>query len=122
MAQSFVGTLQNLDRASHLHPFTEPCASRAGTHIILKGEGCYFVDESGRRILDGLAGLWCVNVGYSSKAIVQAVTHQLEQTALLPLVFQFNDRTPDSVGEVPRREGARPGQSYDFFEFRFRGQ
>jgi putrescine---pyruvate transaminase len=88
MAQSFIGTLQNLDRASHLHPFTDHRALHEhGTHIILKGEGCYFVDESGRKILDGLAGLWCVNVGYSSKAVVQAVTRQLEQLPYYPSFF-----------------------------------
>src|SRR5437762_6024780 len=65
--------LQDADRAFHLHPFTNHAEMHAqGTHVIESAEGCYLTDATGRRLLDGLAGLWCVNVGYSRVEILQA--------------------------------------------------
>ena len=60
-----------------------------GTHIVLEGEGCSFRDESGRRILDGLAGLWCVNVGYGCEAIAEAISEQIARNTILSIVIQF---------------------------------
>ena len=36
-----------------------------GMHIIERGDGCYVWDDQGNRYLDGLAGLWCVSLGFS---------------------------------------------------------
>src|SRR3981189_267003 len=80
--------LQEQDRNFLIHPFTDHAELHAcGTHIVVEGEGCYLRDETGRKILDGLAGLWCLNVGYSSKAIVQAVNEQLERLPFYPSFF-----------------------------------
>jgi putrescine---pyruvate transaminase len=100
MAQSFVLDLQEQDRNFQLHPFTDHADLHAsGTHIVLEGHGCHFVDESGRRILDGLAGLWCVNLGYSSKAIVRAVTQQLERLPYYPSFFNSTTEPPIRVAK-----------------------
>src|SRR5688572_2425429 len=65
MERAELDSLRSIDRAHHLHPFTDHADMyREGTHVVVAGEGCYVVDETGRRFLDGLAGLWCVNVGY----------------------------------------------------------
>ncbi|MFW6346955.1 MAG: aspartate aminotransferase family protein, partial [Halomonas sp.] len=56
---------QRLDRAHHLHPFTDfKALGEEGSRIIERGEGVYIIDSEGHRILDGMAGLWCVNLGY----------------------------------------------------------
>ena len=48
---------QALDRAHHLHPFTDHAAlHRKGTRVITRAEGVYLYDSDGRRILDGMAG------------------------------------------------------------------
>ena len=100
MAQLFALDLQEQDRNFQLHPFTNHADLHAsGTHIVLEGHGCHFVDESGRRILDGLAGLWCVNLGYSSKAIVQAVTQQLERLPYYPSFFNSTTEPPIRVAK-----------------------
>ena len=53
--------LRQMDRAHHLHPFTDHAAMHpTGTHVITSGEGVYLYGEEGK-LLDGLAGLWCVN-------------------------------------------------------------
>jgi adenosylmethionine-8-amino-7-oxononanoate aminotransferase len=48
---------------------------------IVRADGCWVYDSEGRRYLDAMAGLWCVNVGYGRREIVDAVA---EQMALLP--------------------------------------
>jgi putrescine aminotransferase len=77
-----------MDRAHHLHPFTNHSEMHAqGTHIIESAEGCWVIDDHGRRLLDGLAGLWCVNVGYNRKPIIDAVHTQMEQLCYYPSFF-----------------------------------
>jgi adenosylmethionine-8-amino-7-oxononanoate aminotransferase len=52
---------------------------------ILRAEGCWVEDSAGRRYLDGMAGLWCVNVGYGRREIVDAVTEQMARLPYYPL-------------------------------------
>ena len=47
--------------------------------IIVSGEGCYVYDADGRRYLDGLAGLYCVNVGHGRSELAQAAANQLRE-------------------------------------------
>jgi putrescine aminotransferase len=80
--------LRRLDQAHHLHPFTDHRAMhRAGTHVIRSAHGSTVVDEDGRELLDGLAGLWCVNVGYGREEIVRAVEEQMRAVAFYPSFF-----------------------------------
>ncbi len=100
MASSTVTDLQERDRRFHIHPFTNHSEMHAsGTHVIREGTGVYFVDETGGRILDGLAGLWCVNVGYNCAAIVRAVTEQMEQLPYYPSFFNSTTEPPIHVAE-----------------------
>jgi adenosylmethionine-8-amino-7-oxononanoate aminotransferase len=52
---------------------------------IASAEGCDVIDADGRRYLDGMAGLFCVNVGYGRREIVEAVTAQMTELAYYPL-------------------------------------
>ena len=52
---------------------------------IVRGEGCWVWDSSGRRYLDAMAGLWCVNIGYGRQAIAEAVAEQMRQLPYYPL-------------------------------------
>jgi putrescine aminotransferase len=81
-------TLRRLDAAHHLHPFTDHVAMhKAGTHVIRSAKGSTLVDETGREILDGLAGLWCVNIGYGRDEIREAVNAQMREVAFYPSFF-----------------------------------
>lgn len=83
-----LATLRRLDAAHHLHPFTDHVAMhKAGTHVIRSAKGSTLVDETGREILDGLAGLWCVNVGYGRDEIREAVNAQMREVAFYPSFF-----------------------------------
>ena len=80
--------LQQLDQRFHLHPFTNhDDMHAAGTHVIVSGSGVFVQDAEGRRLLDGLAGLWCVNVGYGRTEIIDAVAAQMRQVAFYPSFF-----------------------------------
>ncbi|MFI9004509.1 aminotransferase [Streptomyces sp. NPDC053541] len=61
-------------------------------HVITRGEGVRVWDAEGRSYLDGVAGLWCVTLGYSEPRLVRAAT---EQMAKLPFYGSFNHRTND---------------------------
>jgi len=85
--------LQRLDRLHHIHPFTNhEQLHTEGTHLIDSGAGCWVTDGSGRKLLDGLAGLWCVNVGYGRAEIADAVR---EQMIKLPYYCSFLNSTTE---------------------------
>src|SRR5437762_3103335 len=81
-------SLQALDAQHHLHPFTNHDEMHAaGTHILTDGQGVWLRDQNGHRLLDGLAGLWCVNVGYGRRELIDAVTRQMERLCYYPSFF-----------------------------------
>lgn len=53
--------------------------------IITRGEGAYVYDENGRKILDGLAGLFTVQVGHGRKELAAAAAKQMEELDYFPL-------------------------------------
>ena len=64
---------RQLDAAHHWHPFSDTKALNAeGSRVITRAEGCHIWDSEGYRILDGMAGLWCVNIGYGRKELAEA--------------------------------------------------
>lgn len=70
---------QKLDGLHHLHPFTDSGALAAeGARIIERAEGAYLYDTNGNRILDGMAGLWCVNLGYGRRELADAAYAQMQ--------------------------------------------
>ena len=80
---------QSLDRRHYLHPFTDYKALHAkGARVIVKAEGCYLYDSEGQRILDGMAGLWCVNVGYGRRELAEAAYRQLLELPYYNSFFQ----------------------------------
>ncbi len=107
--------LRALDRSHHLHPFTHHRdMHEPGTHIITKGEGCFLLDQDGRRLLDGLAGLWCVNVGYNCVAIVEAVHKQMESLPFYPSFFNSTTEAPIRVAEFLARRAPERTQHVIF--------
>jgi putrescine aminotransferase len=73
-------TLKALDRAHHLHPFTDFAGYAAeGGRIFSRAEGVFIYDSEGHGMLDGMSGLWCCNLGYSQDSIKQAVFDQMQQ-------------------------------------------
>jgi len=63
-----------------LHPFTHfDSFKTAGSTVMVKSEGAYVWDSNGNRYLDGIGGLWCVNVGHGRSEIAEAIAAQARQ-------------------------------------------
>lgn len=77
--------LEERDRRSLLHPFTRVRDYAAGQgadpFVAMQGHGVYVSDQSGKESIDGFSGLYCVNVGYGEKRIIDAIDFQLRQLA-----------------------------------------
>ena len=70
--------LQREDSAHYMHPFTDHKALAAmGSRVIVHGEGIYIWDSEGKKILDAMSGLWCVNVGYGRRELAEAAYRQM---------------------------------------------
>ncbi len=78
---------QKIDSAHHLHPFTDfKELINTGTRVIISGKGNYVIDSDNNNILDMMAGLWCVNIGYGRKELAEVA---YEQMKLLPYYNSF---------------------------------
>ena len=72
--------LQALDAAHHMHPFTTNDELTAqGARIITRANGVYLHDSEGNEILDGMAGLWCVNIGYGREELAEVAARQMKE-------------------------------------------
>ena len=70
---NLTGEWRALDAAHHIHPFTDTVAlNREGVRVITHADGVYLWDSEGNRIIDGMAGLWCVQVGYGNRELAEA--------------------------------------------------
>ena len=76
------------DLDAYFMPFTSSRAFKARPKLIAAAEGMYYASTDGRKILDGIAGLWCCNAGHGRKPIVQAIQAQAAELDFSP-PFQF---------------------------------
>jgi putrescine aminotransferase len=85
--------LRQMDRAHHLHPFTDlQDYSEHGGRIMSRAEHVYIYDSDGHRMLDGMSGLWCCNLGYSQKSIIDAVYAQMQELPYYNNFFQCSNQ------------------------------
>lgn len=88
-------TAARADRDSLFHPFTSVADHlRDGPLVIVEGNGVRLKDIEGREYLDGMAGLWCVNLGYGRREITDAIA---AQSAKLSFFHAFNSMSTDVV-------------------------
>ncbi len=103
---------RRLDAAHYLHPFSDDGAQAGKTRIITRAEGVYLYDSDGNKLLDGMSGLWCVNVGYGRREINDAASAQMAQLpyynsffqcatpSAITLAAELSDITPPGFGRV----------------------
>ena len=83
-------TLVALDRAHLVHPVASwRQHERRGPLVLASARGAWLTDDRGHELLDGFAGLWCVNVGYGQESIVRAATEQLRTLPYATGYFGF---------------------------------
>jgi putrescine aminotransferase len=89
---------QALDAAHHLHPFSDAHSlNQLGSRVVVRGEGVRIWDSEGQCIIDGMAGLWCVNLGYGRKELAEAAYQQMLE---LPFYNTFFKTTHPPVIEL----------------------
>jgi len=87
-------SLEELDRQSFFHPYTALADHQEkGVRVISEGDGVWVSDPEGKRYLDAVAGLWCVNIGYGRTDVADAI---YEQAKRLPYFHTFS-----SMGNEP---------------------
>ena len=75
----------------HLHSYTHPSTlSKEGPHIINKGDGIYVFDDTGKKFIEGMSGLWCASLGFSENELIKTITEQLKR---LPFYHSFAGKT-----------------------------
>jgi len=69
---------QDLDH--YIHPWTDfSTFKEKGSLIMAESEGAYVIDSEGNRYIDGIGGLWCVNIGYANEEMAQAIAEQVRR-------------------------------------------
>lgn len=81
--------LQALDAAHHIHPFSHNAnLAKKGARVITRAKGVFLTDSEGEQILDGMAGLWCVNIGYGRDELAEAAARQMKELPYYNTFFQ----------------------------------
>jgi len=73
---------------AHWMPYTGNRNFKADPRIVVEAKGAYFTDADGRKIFDGLSGLWCSGLGHGRPEITEAVSRQIAKLDYSP-AFQF---------------------------------
>jgi beta-alanine--pyruvate transaminase len=106
----------NLDAAwldAHWMPFTGNRQFKQHPRVFVGAAGAYYTDSSGKRVFDGLSGLWCTGLGHGRREIVEAVQKQVATLDYAP-AFQFG--TPVSFALANKIVELTPaGLDYVFF-------
>lgn len=107
--------LKARNAAHHLQPFSDTAELKEnGARVITQADGIYMWDSDGNRILDGMAGLWCVNAGYGRTEIADAAHRQMVQ---LPYYNTFFSTTHPPVIALSEKLAslAPPHMNHVFF-------
>jgi len=89
----------DLEQSAFWMPFTANRQFKKAPRLLARAEGMYYWTPEGRQVLDGTAGLWCVNAGHCRPKIVEAVKRQVAEMDFAPtfqmghpIAFEFAER------------------------------
>jgi putrescine---pyruvate transaminase len=89
------------DRAHFMHPFADyPRFETTGSRFFERAEGAHVFGADGKRYLDGIGGLWCVNIGYGRREMADAIA---EQVLRLPFYNTFGDMSSGPAADLAAR-------------------
>ncbi len=87
---------QDLDH--FIHPWTDfSTFKQEGSLVMAESEGAYVIDSEGKKYIDGIGGLWCVNIGYANDEMADAIA---EQARRIPYYSTFNHITTPPAAEL----------------------
>lgn len=106
-------SLIELDREHWIHPVASYRGhEKAGVRVLRSAKGATITDSSGKQLIDGFAGLWCVNAGYGQDSIVEAAANQMRELAYatgyfglgsepaIRLAAELAERSPGDLNRV----------------------
>ncbi|GGF47958.1 aspartate aminotransferase family protein [Aliidongia dinghuensis] len=106
-------SLIELDRAHLIHPVASYRGhEKLGVRVLKSAKGATVTDATGHQLIDGFAGLWCVNAGYGHESIVEAAARQMRELpyatgyfdlgseAAIRLAAELADRAPGDLNHV----------------------
>ena len=86
------------DRDHYIHPWTDFSVFHdEGSLVVAEADGPYVYDSDGGRYIDGIGGLWCVNIGYGNEEMAQAIA---DQVRAIPYYSSFNHLTTPPSAEL----------------------
>ncbi len=86
------------DRDHSIHPWTDFAEFKEkGSLVIAESSGSHVFDSDGNRYLDGIGGLWCVNIGYGNEEMVEAIADQARR---MPYYSTFTHVTTPPAAEL----------------------
>ncbi len=86
------------DRDHYIHPWTDfSVFKEKGSLVMAESEGVYVYDSDGNRYIDGIGGLWCVNIGYGNEEMAQAIADQVRR---IPYYSTFTHLTTPPAAEL----------------------
>lgn len=107
--------LRARDAAHHWHPFTDSAAlADEGARVMVRGEGVWLEDSEGNRYIDGMAGLWCTQIGHGRGEIADAVAAQIRELAYYNTFFKTTHQPAIALAET-LAELAPPHVNRTFF-------
>ncbi len=74
-----MSTINDLDLKNYWMPFTANRQFKSSPRLVETAEGIYYYSRDGRRLIDGISGMWCVNAGHGRPEIVKAVQSQVAE-------------------------------------------
>ena len=114
-ASTLANSISAIDVAHHFHPFANMRdLIEGGVRVITRGEGVHIYDDQDRRYLDAFAGLWCVNVGYGRREIIDAVHAQMSKLVYYNMFFGTTTEPTARLAEKICHH-AGPGMNHVFF-------
>ena len=92
---------QAADAAHYLHPFTDfKSLAAKGSRVMVSADNIYLRDSDGNRILVAMSGLWCVNVGYGRRELIDAATKQMTELPFYNSFFQTATKPAIELAEL----------------------
>jgi len=94
-------TLARKDVANHFHPYTNLRAlEKEAPLMIVQGDGVEVIDDTGKRYIEGMAGLWCASLGFSEPRLAEAAKRQMD---VLPYYHSFSGKAHNVVAELSEK-------------------
>ena len=96
--------LRRKDRDHNIHPWTDFATFKEeGSEVMAEAEGVYVYNAEGERYMDGIGGLWCVNIGYGREEMAQAIADQIRR---IPYYSTFTHLTTPPAAELAAKLAA----------------